>query len=123
MHRTFWDADGRTWTVWDVHPLPEDRRTGRDRRGRQASADAVGDERRGRDRRLIDVRGHLMRRGYERGWLCFLSGVERHRLAPIPDHWERWNDGRLLVLLESARRRAVPIERLRDDPGLPPPAP
>ncbi len=91
--------------MWDVHPALDDRRSGRERRRRIATADARHSERRGRDRRLVDVRQHLVRNGFERGWLCFISGLERHRLAPIPDAWDRANAEGLLGFLAVARHR------------------
>lgn len=47
------------------------------------------------------------------GWLTFDNGMERRRLAPVPDHWDDLPADRLLLLLqmasptrEVARRRA-----------------
>jgi hypothetical protein len=38
------------------------------------------------------------------GWLCFQSGTERRRLAPIPTGWEEWEDKKLLAASEHGLR-------------------
>jgi hypothetical protein len=64
--------------------------------------------------------------GLEGGWLSFVSGEQRRRLAPYPSEWERAGDEELVRLCESARvaqsprfptetgeRRRTPRERPR----------
>ncbi len=95
-HRTFVDADGVTWKVWDVHPqLAERRRSARRsapaRLGAIARVLRAGIDRRRRTEVRIPVR-----EGYEHGWLAFDSTVGSRRLAPIPPGWETLPDSRLL---------------------------
>jgi hypothetical protein len=44
------------------------------------------------------------------GWLCFEHGIQRRRLAPIPEDWHRLSDPELAGLWESAQvaARATP---------------
>ena len=100
-HRTFTDAEGREWEVWEVRPGLALIPGGVDRRlQRTEPPEAVGEseaavvrianERRRRDRRLAvspQLRG---------GWLAFRrGGEERRRLAPVPAGWERESDVQL----------------------------
>ena len=108
-HRTFTDALGMEWDVWEVHPQLAERRT-RERRGRGAAAQP---SRVARDRRLLrDRRRHAVAEvrlritdGFERGWLVFQSAVEKRRLAPIPPHWDECSE----TLLGDLCDRATPV--------------
>ena len=79
-YREFIDAQGRQWTVWDVHPTL----TQADRR-RVALGEKMAD-----------------------GWLAFESGDrERRRLAPIPESpggWQHASDAHLRSWLANAER-------------------
>ena len=68
------DADGITWTVWEVRPDPSGRRS------------------------------QLVTPELAKGWLCFqrVTG-ERRRLASPPPDWRTWRDATLLAALERAR--------------------
>jgi hypothetical protein len=44
------------------------------------------------------------------GWLCFQCGSQRRRLSPIPDDWDRLEEGELRPLFERARTVA-PLDR------------
>jgi len=41
--------------------------------------------------------------GFGNGWLTFDDGVERRRLAPVPDGWLRFTDERLALLVRVAQ--------------------
>ena len=41
--------------------------------------------------------------GMELGWLAFVHGAEKRRLAPIPSGWEQVSDAELLALCATAR--------------------
>ena len=60
----------------------------------------VGGERRHRQ----VVRAPLMGTDYGTGWLCFESGTERRRHAPVPRDWGSWEDSRLAACCDSATR-------------------
>jgi hypothetical protein len=111
-HRTFSDASGVIWQVWDVHPqLAERRRSSRRAGSSPASVDGR-DRRRGADRRRrVEVRVPV-RLGFEQGWLAFDSVLGSKRLAPIPDGWETLPEASLLALClrgedAHARRRLI----------------
>ena len=113
-HRTFIDADGVVWQVWDVQPQLAERR----RSARRVPPSRLGpdrhDNRTGVDRRRrLEVRVPV-RHGYEQGWLTFDSVVGSKRLAPIPDGWDTLPEDSLLDLWrrgeEAARIRRRLIE-------------
>lgn len=93
-HRTFRDSTGTEWQVWDVAPHvlqgTTDRRT---RVRRQAPAQPHDPERRELEERRTgkDRRGRrrlVLTPGMEQGWLVFESTSEKRRMAPIPDGWD-----------------------------------
>jgi hypothetical protein len=94
-YRTFRDASGVEWQVWEVHPTLAERRVLRERR---AAARGVP-ERRIRNEPRTAVRNDL-----RYGWLAFRSRVERRRRAPIPPGWEAFSDEELSEVLERAER-------------------
>ena len=95
-HRTFVDADGVTWEVWDVHPQLAERRRSARRSAPPRLGAAARDLRAGVDRRRrVEVRVSV-REGYQHGWLAFDSTAGSRRLAPIPFGWETLPDDRLL---------------------------
>lgn len=112
-HRTFSDASGVIWQVWDVHPQLAERR----RSSRRVASTSEGIEDRDR-RRVADRRRRAeirvpVRQGFEQGWLAFDSVLGSKRLAPIPDGWETLPDASLLALClrgedaPHARRRLI----------------
>jgi hypothetical protein len=114
--RTFSDAAGTEWRVWDVHAKAGDRRSGQDRRGEPAP-DPVIERRRLPDRRVDSLRrpaGTLS--GLPGGWLCFEAGpadaAQRRRLVPIPPAWETCSDTELRAYLA----QAVPARRSARSP-------
>lgn len=88
--RSFTAADGASWDVWDVHPdevvgrFAYDRRTG-------ARTEARGEH----TARPLDPQ-------LAGGWLCFQSGSDRRRFAPIPAQWDEVPDAVLRVMLSVA---------------------
>jgi hypothetical protein len=109
--RTFTDSTGREWEVYDVIPRSEERRH-YDRRSLAADDDAMAvaesADRRDADRRLtVGGAEHISART---GWLCFDSQEERRRLMPIPEGWERSDEGTLEGYLREARPARLSAE-------------
>ncbi|MEO7084651.1 MAG: hypothetical protein ABI442_11455 [Gemmatimonadaceae bacterium] len=100
--RTFMDAEGKEWQVFDVVPRIEERRT-YDRRLSQPR-NSVSDDRRGNDRRVTVGRRSPLA-AVNSGWLCFerAAGTERRRLMPIPADWRKCGDGTLDGYCREAR--------------------
>ena len=98
-HRSFLDAAGTEWTVYDVNPRADERRS-HDRRDTLGDSEATGD-RRTEDRRATV--GGVRPVRLTRGWLCFESSRERRRLQPIPERWHLLPDAELAGLLGQAR--------------------
>lgn len=97
-HRQFIDGDGVEWTVYDVIPRADERRS-KDRRD-QSQAVELSVDRRGEDRRA-GIPAKPVR--ITRGWLCFESAQERRRLQPIPENWHHLNDAGLTDLMQQAQ--------------------
>ena len=101
-HRSFVDRDGRRWEAWDVYPLA-DRRT--IERRQVVERGRLVERRRGAERRQRHLsRAPLLGTDYGAGWLCFESGAERRRHAPVPQDWESWDDTRLEACCQAATR-------------------
>lgn len=104
--RQFKDESGVPWDVWDVHPgealapAPYDRRSPvrEDDAGTPAIASAP-----------------MLSPELELGWLCFQTGAERRRFAPIPVNWTELPDPVLRVMLGIAS----PAGQSTDDPSHP----
>src|SRR5690349_6210709 len=93
-HRSFVDRDGRRWDAWDVYPAG-DRRV-LDRRQAAEPGYRLVERRQAPERRRRSMaRTPLMGTDYGAGWLCFESGGERRRHAPVPHDWTRWDDAHL----------------------------
>jgi len=101
-HRQFLDSHGTLWTVWDVHPSRVQRDLDLARHARLGDGTA---ERAEHAALRIDAL-------YASGWLCFDSGREKRRLAPIPSGWESLDASGLAALFESAEqvRRSRRVE-------------
>lgn len=82
--RDFKDPRGNAWRVWDV--IPE-----------QSTIGAV-------------VVRHVPV-SLASGWLCFESGEEKRRLAPIPSEWEARSDSDLWILCQTAMNPAYVPEQ------------
>ena len=101
-HRSFVDRDGRHWDAWDVYPAG-DRRTLERRRATENGR--LVERRRGSERRRRALaRAPLMGTDYGTGWLCFESGEERRRHAPVPRDWASWDEARLETCCHAATR-------------------
>lgn len=79
MLREFKDTKGVEWLVWDVYP----------------SAGAG-------DQRISDPGAAFPHRELADGWLCFESGSEKRRVAPIPKDWEELSPAQLEKLCQAA---------------------
>lgn len=92
-HRTFKDREGKLWDVWQVHPSAAERRFSQRRTVDEDRIDTT-ERRGGEDRRLgeRDTRGHVAAE-FAYGWLCFETVGEKRRLAPVPEGWDRADDG------------------------------
>ena len=101
-HRSFVDRDGRRWDAWDVYPVG-DRRT-LERRQFVERGRLVERRHGGERRRRTMARAPLMGTDYGTGWLCFESGDDRRRHAPIPRDWTTWDDARLEACCRDATR-------------------
>lgn len=84
--RTFRDSAGVDWTVFEV-------------------------------RRNSGVKGDLsyLPSGFNDGWLCFESELEKKRLVKYPGRWRDFGDAELESLLADAQPAPRPSLRLRDD--------
>ena len=84
--RTFEAPDGALWSVWEVIP--------------------------GRVSEFRSAHGSHLPPALADGWLCFVSGDEKRRLAPLPAGWEARSEADLWFWC----RAAVPV-RARPLPG------
>lgn len=106
-YRIFRDSAGTEWQTWDVVPRLAERRVS-DRR--MTVSAAPGTERRRADDRRVRQGGRpTLTSGLGGGWLCFEALMEKRRLCPIPDDWERCPTPRL----EEYCRAATPALRMR----------
>ena len=78
-HRSFVDASGIGWEVWDVRP--------------SVSVDGVS------------APGSLLSEDAAEGWLAFRAPHERRRFYRPPEGWEDFTDEQLAILLH----HAVPV--------------
>lgn len=85
-YRSFSDATGKEWQVWDIVPRLSERRHGVAERRVETVVIPFADRRRD-DRRLESSRRMVLRGSYAYGWLCFDNGMEKRRLTPIPSDW------------------------------------
>ena len=92
--RSFKDASGARWDVWEAHPRLEERRATVERR---AVTRADEFPRRVADRRTLAAYTE------SEGWLVFHSALERRRQRPIPPGWDKLNDVDLEKLMLRAR--------------------
>jgi len=80
--REFTDENGRSWTVWDVHPELVERR-------QQNTGPPPGI----RDRRVHTRRRAIIPSAMPQGWLAFESrDGDRRRLSPIPNVPKGWSE-------------------------------
>lgn len=79
--RAYQDRDGRVWTVWSIAPRFTPSRGTTERR--------QGERSRKPERRHGERRGAEPQPAWVKGWLCFESGEEKWRVAPVPAGWEK----------------------------------
>lgn len=91
-YREFKDDQGHLWEAWEVRPASIERRQDDDRRGQPRTFG---------DRRSSELQLRLLG-GMKDGWLTFQCGVERRRLAPIPEGWASLPDATLVMLAAKA---------------------
>ena len=102
-YRTFLDARGRVWAVWMVHPSSIERRR-MERRSPVENAVFLIEQRVLGDRREQTGAREAVATEYTNGWLCFASGGEKRRLAPVPVNWMSANDSQVAEWCRIARR-------------------
>lgn len=112
-HRTFRDADGVEWQVWNVVPHVLQEGTERRVRVRRAPEPEPHDperrehpERRAAADRRARLRMHLSP-SLQGGWLVFEADTEKRRITPIPQGWDSLPDAEL----DRIRLRADPVPR------------
>lgn len=102
-YRTFLDPRGRRWEVWMVHPSSIERRK-MERRTPVENAVNLIEQRVLGDRRISTGARGAVASEYSAGWLCFASGGEKRRLAPVPVNWISANDVQVAEWCRIARR-------------------
>jgi hypothetical protein len=88
--------------VFEVVPQAVAERRGAEERRRDPAPDVVIERRAAHERRVRARPRAALGGALADGWLCFLAGEERRRIAPIPTGWERLDDHALLALLARA---------------------
>ena len=105
-YRDFRDTKGTAWMAWDVVPHMVERRQGPRRQSVPGASAADGTDRRvGIDRRMVRSTRARLGDGMDGGWLCFESGDQKRRLAPIPADWLRCAERQLAAYCD----RATPV--------------
>lgn len=87
--RTFRDASGTAWTVFEVR--------------RQVSS--TGDNR------------SFLPGGFNDGWLCFERPGAKRRLTKYPQRWREFTDEELIALFDQAQAAPKGSMRIYDDLG------
>lgn len=99
-HREFTDENGVEWTVFDVVPRDDERRTGERRQAEDPASSPEADRRADERRRSVRTSRPVR---LSRPWLCFEGGGERRRLQPVPEGWHLLSDAELVALMREAR--------------------
>lgn len=109
-YRIFRDSAGTEWQTWDVVPRLAERRVSERRMSASSASSAPPMERRRTVERRVRTGGRpTLTSGLGGGWLCFEAVMEKRRLCPIPEDWERCPTPRL----EEYCRAAKPALRMR----------
>ena len=90
--RTFKDARGREWQVWETVP-----------QGSSGQYSTRLEVTTGPHDRLSGRVRLPVSEGREHGWLTFASGDDKRRLSPIPDGWAEATEAELAAYFETAR--------------------
>ena len=101
-HRIYRDAQGREWSVWDIHPKEVELQLRRDGPATTAAAAALA------ARSRMAVSPDLVS-----GWLCFEGANAKRRLTPIPVGWHQLSDRELERLCEQAMVVQMPRRRVQ----------
>ena len=109
-YRIFRDSAGTEWQTWDVVPRLAERRTAE--RRVSVAAGATVERRRSQERRVRPGGRPVLTSGLDSGWLCFEATLQKRRLTPIPEDWQRCPVARL----EEYCRQARPAMRIGVDP-------
>lgn len=88
--RNFESPDGTAWTAWDVVP--------------------------GHVSDFHSTAGSHLPPQMADGWLCFESGREKRRLAPLPANWAERSDAELWFLCRAAEPVRPRAPRVSDPP-------
>lgn len=104
------------WDVWQVHPSAAERRFSQRRVKDEERTDTA--ERRSGEERRESEKPHGVSRAtiapeFTYGWLCFETVGEKRRLAPVPEGWDRADDG----MIEQWCCVAKPVPRRKTDPA------
>ena len=91
-HRTFTDKKGLRWDVWEVKPTAAERRYLQRRVHNEDRTDSA-ERRSGDERRRSRISRTPVASEFAAGWLCFECPTEKRRLAPVPEGWERVDEG------------------------------
>ena len=91
-HREFTDSQGIDWEVWTVFPEYAERRRG------AAPGKSPTVDRRAHSEFRVPLGSQ-----WADGWLCFKSGTEKRRLAPVPEAWVEMTAPELERLCQSAK--------------------
>jgi hypothetical protein len=113
-YRVFKDSQGTEWQTWDVVPQLTERRE-IERRVKMEPVEHA-DRRRAPDRRVMKGRRPALTAGLDGGWLCFENALEKRRLTPIPEDWQRCSAAELEQYCRAANRapRATTAAELND---------
>lgn len=77
--------------MWQVHPTSLERRFFQRRVKDEEQVD-IAERRSGVERREEKLARSPVAVEFAAGWLCFETGGEKRRLAPVPDAWGRADD-------------------------------
>lgn len=100
-YRQFVDPEGSTWDVWEVRPAAAEAALKKVRAQRDPSGSTDWST------------GRVVSAALASGWLCFESGAQKRRLAPIPTDWLDVPTSALSELCGMA----TPVTRTRRESG------
>ncbi|MGH7622489.1 MAG: hypothetical protein ACREMU_09140, partial [Gemmatimonadaceae bacterium] len=110
MKRQVTDSRGNRWDVWEVDPKDLER-VAYDRRSTERDHDGPRDAPAAPAAARTPVDIATLHPELRDGWLCFQSGGERRRFAPVPPRWIELPESVLRVMLDVATRVAATASR------------